>query len=332
MSVICNVRTALAVLASGLAALLLALPSGAEAQPSRKPARIGILLFSSPDGDANVAALRQGLAELGYVEGKNLTTVYRYAGGKPERLAALAAELTALAPDVIFAMGGDVAPFARAATSRIPIIVAVSNDPVESGLAAALARPGGNLTGVTLVSSELAGKRLQILKEAAPGISRVAVLWNPDHVDPEYRETLAAGRRLGVRVQSLEVRRSGDFVPAFEAAAAERAQALIVISSRLMTFNQRRILEYAGRHRLPVVAGWGAWADEGALLSYGPDLNAIVRRAATHVDRVLKGANPGDLPIERPTTHELIINLRTAGALGLDIAPSLRGQASRVIE
>jgi putative ABC transport system substrate-binding protein len=316
----------------GLAALLLGFPSGGEAQQARKIARVGILLFSTPDGDANLAALRRGLGELGYVEGKNLTTLYRFAEGRPERLAALAAELAALQPDVIFAMGGDVAPFARTATSTIPIVIAISNDPVQAGLAASLARPGGNVTGVTFISSELAAKRLQLLKEAAPGISRVAVIWNPDHVDPEYRETQAAGRVLGVRVQSLEVRRAADFEAAFQAAAAERAEALIVVSSRLMTFNRQRILEFAARQRLPVVSGWGPWTEDGALMSYGPELNAIVRRSATHVDRVLKGARAAEIPIEQPTTHELVINLRTARALGLTIGPSLRAQATRVVD
>jgi putative ABC transport system substrate-binding protein len=316
----------------GLAALLLGFPSGGEAQQARKIARVGILLFSTPDGDANLAALRRGLGELGYVEGKNLTTLYRFAEGRPERLAALAAELAALQPDVIFAMGGDVAPFARTATSTIPIVIAISNDPVQAGLAASLGRPGGNVTGVTFISSELAAKRLQLLKEAAPGISRVAVIWNPDHVDPEYRETQAAGRVLGVRVQSLEVRRAADFEAAFQAAAAERAEALIVVSSRLMTFNRQRILEFAARQRLPVVSGWGPWTEDGALMSYGPELNAIVRRSATHVDRVLKGARAAEIPIEQPTTHELVINLRTARALGLTIGPSLRAQATRVVD
>jgi putative ABC transport system substrate-binding protein len=225
-----------------------------------------------------------------------------------------------------------VAPFARTATSTIPIVVAVSNDPVQAGLVASLARPGGNVTGVTFVSSDLAAKRLQLLKEAAPTVSRVAVLWNPDHVDPEYRETQAAGRILGVRVQSLEVRSTADFEAAFQAAAAEGAQALVVVSSRLTTFNQRRIMELAAQQRLPVVSGSGPWADAGALMSYGPDLDAIVRRAATHVDRVLKGANPAQLPIERPTRHELVLNLRTARALGLAISPTLRAQANRVID
>lgn len=316
----------------GVAALLLGFPSGNEAQQARKIARVGVLLFSTPDGDANLAAFQRGLGELGYVEGKNLTTLYRFAEGRPERLAALAAELAALQPDVIFAMGGDVAPFARTATSTIPIVIAVSNDPVQAGLVASLARPGGNVTGVTFISSELAAKRLQILKEIAPGIARVAVIWNPDHVDPEYRETQAAGRVLGVRVQSLEVRRAADFEAAFQAAAAERAEALIVVSSRLMTFNRQRVLDFAARQRLPVVSGWGPWADDGALMSYGPELDAIVRRSATHVDRVLKGTRAAEIPIEQPTTHELVVNLRTARALGLAIGPSLRAQATRVID
>jgi putative ABC transport system substrate-binding protein len=182
------------------------------------------------------------------------------------------------------------------------------------------------------VSSDLAAKRLQLLKEAAPAVSRVAVLWNPDHFDPEYRETQAAGRVLGVEVQSLEVRRPADFDAAFSAAAAEGAQALVVVSSRLMTFSWRRVIEFAARQRIPVVSGWGPWAEEGALMSYGPDLDAIVRRAATHADRVLKGASPAQVPIELPTTHELVLNLRTARSLELSVPPSLRAQANRIIE
>ncbi len=267
----------------GVAVLLVAPLLGAEAQQTPKIARLGVLLFSTPEGDPNLASFRQGLSELGYVEGKTLTTVYRAARGEPERLASLAVDLVALKPDVILAMGGDVAPFARTATNTIPIVMAVSNDPVRAGLVPSLARPGGNVTGVTFVSSELAAKRLQFLKEAAPRISRVAVLWNPDHIDPEYAETEAAGRTLGVRVQSLEVRSLAD-------------------------------------------------PQAGALLIYGPDLDATVRRAATYVDRILRGANPGDLAVEQPTRFDLVINVRTATALGLTIPPSLRVQASRTIE
>lgn len=315
---------------SCLAALLVALAGETEAQP--QDTRVGVLLFSSPQGDANVASFRRGLAELGYVEGRNLTLLYRYAEGRPERLPGLAAELAALAPHVIFAMGGDVAPFARAATASIPIVAAVSNDPVRAGFAASLARPGGNVTGVTFIASELAAKRLQLLKDAMPALTRVAVLWNPDHFDPEFTETQAAGRALGVRVQSLEVRRAEDFEPALRAATEQRADALIVVSSRLMTFNLQRVLDFAQRSRLPVVAGWGPWAEGGALMSYGPDLDASVRRAAAQVDRVLKGARPETLAIEQASTHELVVNLRTARALGVAIPPSLQLQATRIIE
>ena len=314
------------------AVLLVAVPLCAQAQQAAKTAQLGVLLFSSPAGDPNLASFRRGLGELGYVEGKNLNTVYRFAEGKPERLAGLAMELAALKPDAIFALGGDVAPFARNATSTIPIVAAVSVDPVQSGIVASLARPGQNVTGVTYVSSELAAKRLQFLKEAAPRISRVAVLWNPDHIDPEYRETEATGRSLGLHVQSLEVRTLEDFDAAFQAAEEGRAEAIVVVSSRLMTFARQRIIEFGARRRLPVVSGWGPWAQAGALLSYGPDLDASVRRAAALVDRVLKGANPANLPVEQPTKFDLVINLKTAATLGLTIPPSLRTQATYLVE
>jgi putative ABC transport system substrate-binding protein len=314
------------------AMLLLAALLGAEAQQPTKMARLGVLLFGTPEGDPNLAAFRDALGEFGYVEGKNLTTVFRYAQGQPERLASLAVELVGLKPDVIFALGGDVAPFVRTATSTIPIVMSVSVDPVRAGLVPSLAKPGGNITGVTFVSSELAGKRLQLLKEAAPHISRVAVLWNPNHVDPEYEETRAAGRALRVQVQSLEVRAPGDFESAFQAATGGRAEAVIVVSSRMMTSNRQRILELAARHGVPLVSGWGPWAQAGALLSYGPDLDASVRRAATHVDRILKGAKPGNLAVEQPTKFDLVINVKTAHAFGLTIPSSLRAQASHVIE
>jgi putative ABC transport system substrate-binding protein len=188
------------------------------------------------------------------------------------------------------------------------------------------------VTGVTFASSDLAAKRLQFLKETAPRISRVAVLWNPDHVDPEYAATQAAARTLGVQVQSLEVRTPGDLDEAFQAAETGRAEAIIVVSSRQTTFGRPRIMEWAIRRRIPVVAGWGPWAQAGALLSYGPDLNASVRRAAAYVDRILRGANPGTLAVEQPTTFELVLNLRTATSLGLSIPSALRVQASQVIE
>jgi putative ABC transport system substrate-binding protein len=225
-----------------------------------------------------------------------------------------------------------VAPYARTATSTIPIVAAVSNDPVQAGLVASLARPGGNITGVTFVSSDLAAKRLQLLKEMAPTVARIGVLWNPDHVDPEYRESQAAGRALGVVIHSLEVRQSDDIERAFRVAAAANVEAIVVVSSRLMSLNRQPIADLATRHRLLLVAGWGGWPQLGALFSYGPDLDLIVRHAATHVQKVLKGARPGDLPIEQPTKFELVINVKTARAYGITVPPAILARADRTIE
>ena len=303
------------------------------AQHARKAvARVGALLFGTPDTEPNVGAFRRGLRDLGYVEAQNLVIEYRYAEGKPERLRALAVELVAIKPDVIFALGGDVAPLVRAATSTIPIVMAVSQDPVQTGLVASLARPGGNITGVTFVSSDLAAKRLQFLHEMAPDLARVAVIWNPDHIDPEYRETQTAGKTLGLQIQSLEVRNADDIDAAFQAAISARAQALVPVSSRLMTANRARIIQFSGQRRLLLASGWGPWAREGALFSYGPDLDVITRRAAVYVDKILRGARPDELPVEQPTTFQLMINGKTAKALGLTVPRSLLSIADEVIE
>ena len=319
-------------LAVVLALSLLAAPLAVEAQQVGKVPRLGILLYGTPNDDPNLPAFRLGLSELGYVEPRTITVEYRYAVGKPERLRALAIELAAGKPDVIVALGGDVAPFARAATSTIPIVMIVSADPVEGGLVASMARPGGNVTGVTFVSSDLAAKRLQFLKEIAPRISRVGMLWNPDHVDPEYRETQKAAPGLGIRVQSLEVRSANDFDAAWQTAIATQLEAVIAVSSRLTTINRQRIIESSQQRRLLLVSGWGPWAKEGALFSYGPDLNVIVRHAATYVDKILKGAKPADLPIEQPAKFDLVINAKTAKAFGLTIPQSLLLRADQVIQ
>ena len=295
-------------------------------------ARVGALLFGTPETEPNVGAFRRGLRDLGYVEAQNLVIEYRYAEGKPERLRALAVELVAIKPDVIFALGGDVAPLVRAATSTIPIVMAVSEDPVQTGLVASLARPGGNITGVTFVSSDLAAKRLQFLHEMAPDLARVAVIWNPDHIDPEYRETQTAGKTLGLQIQSLEVRNADDIDAAFQAAISARAQALVPVSSRLMTANRARIIQFSSQRRLLLASGWGPWAREGALFSYGPDLDVITRRAAAYVDKILRGARPDELPVEQPTTFQLVINGKTAKALGLTVPRSLLSIADEVIE
>lgn len=314
-------------LLAGAAALPIARPT----QGADKPApRVGVLLYGTPD--PNYDSFRRGLRELGYIEGQSIVLEPRSAEGKPERLPTLARELVALKPDLIYVLGGDVAPFARAATSTIPIVMAVSNDPVQSNLVASLAHPGGNITGVTFVSSDLAAKRLQFLRELAPQLSRIAVLWNPDHVDPEYREIEAAGKTLSVEVHSLEVRSRADFEIAYQSALKVRAEALIPVSSRLVTLDRAGILAFADRHRLLLASGWGPWAREGALLSYGPDLDDITRRSASHVDKILHGASPADIPIEQPTRFKLVLNARTAKTLGLTIPEKLLALADEVIE
>ena len=314
------------------AVLVLAASFSAQGQPATKVARLGVLLFRTPATDPNLAAFVAGMRDLGYVEGRTLALDYRYAEGRPERVRDLAVQIAALKPDVIVVLGGNMVPFVKAATSTVPVVMLTSQDPVEEGLVASFARPGGNITGVAFVSSETAGKRLQFLKEAAPSLTRVAVLWNPDHLDSEYRDIAGAARRLGVHIQSLEVRRPEDFDEAFQAARLARAEALMVVSSILMNLNRPRILEFASTQRIPLVTGWREWAHTGAFLSYGPDLHALARRAATHVDKILKGAKPADIPVEQPTKYELVINLRTAKVLGLTIHPSLLAQADQIIE
>jgi putative ABC transport system substrate-binding protein len=313
-----------------LAISFLVAPLAAEAQPAGKVARLGVLLLSA--GDPNLAAFRKGLQELGYIEGRNLVIEFRDAGGDPARLGDLAVELAQHKPDVILALGGDVAPFAKRATQSIPIVMVNSADPVKGGLVTSLARPGGNVTGVTFLSADLAGKRIQFLKEAAPAIVRVGVLLNPDHADDELRETQEAARTLGIQVLSLEIRNAADVDGAFQAAVKGRAEAIVVVSSRQTTLNRVRILELARSHKLPLVGGWGPWAQGGALFSYGPDLDPIVRLAATYVDKILKGAKPADLPVEQPTKLELIINSTTAKSFGLTIPQTLVQRADRVIE
>jgi putative ABC transport system substrate-binding protein len=315
-----------------ITAILLVLPQHAQAQQRLKIPRLGTLLYSNPDSDPNFAAFRQGLRELGYVEGETLVMEHHFADGRPQRLPELATELVRSKPDVILALGGDVVPFAQKSTKTIPIVMWVSNDPVETGFVASLAHPGGNVTGVTLILDELAGKRLALLKEVISQISLVAVLWNPDHADPEFKEIQRQAQALAVRVQSLEVRRGEDFESQFQNIIKGRPEAIIVVSSRLMQDNRQHILEFAAKQRLPVIGDWGRWAPDGALLSYGPDTTQLASRMATYVDKILKGAKAGDLPIERPSKFELVINLKTAKQIGLTIPPNVLARADRVIK
>ena len=315
-----------------VALALLGVPAAVGAQAPPQTARIGVLLFSTPAADPNVAVFRDALRNLGWIEGRNLVLEYRFADGQPERLPEQAAELAALKPDVIYALGGDVAPWAKRATSTIPIVATVSNDPVDAGLVASLARPGGNVTGLTFLLSDLAAKRVEILREIMPKLSAVGVLWNPDHRDPDFKETQAAGAKLGLRVVSLEARRPAEIDAALKTGLRERIDALIVVSSRLMVRERARILDFATGQRLPMATGWGDWVERGALLTYGPNIDEIVRRSARHVDRILRGARPADLPMEQPTRFELVVNLKVAQALGLTAPPSLLARADRVIQ
>ncbi len=307
-------------------------PRPLRAQRATKAPRLGVLLYSTPRGDPNTESFLRGMRELGYVDGQNIAMEYRYAEGKPERLPELAADLVRLRPDALYALGGDVAPFAAKATQTIPIAFSVSTDPVKSGLVASLARPGGNVTGVTFLLDELASKRLALLKEAAPQISRAAFLFNPDHVDNELREAERAAAALGVKLHLVEVRGANDLDGAFDVAARAGVDALYVVSSRQTVRNITRIVEFATKNRLPLAGGWGAWAQAGGLISYGPNVDEVVRQSATYVDKILKGAKPAELPVQQPTRFELLINLKTAKALGLKISESFLLQADKVIE
>jgi putative ABC transport system substrate-binding protein len=301
-------------------------------QPLARTYRVGVLLYSSPTADPNMPVLREALRAAGYVEGRNLVLEFRFAEGKPERLKALAEELAQLRPDVIYAFGGDVVPYAKAATQTIPIVGMMSLDPVRAGIVPSLAHPGGNLTGFTFLLSELAGKRLEFLREIMPRLSRVAVVWNPDHPDPDFKDTQEAASRLGIRLLSIEVRKPDDFDGALAIVTRDRAEAMIVVSSRQMFLRQAQILDFAAKNKIPIATGWGAWVQNGALLSYGPNIDEIVRQSVSHVDKILRGAKPADLPIEQPTRFELVLNLKTARQLNLAVPPSLIARADRVVE
>jgi putative tryptophan/tyrosine transport system substrate-binding protein len=318
-------------LAGGAAACSVSWPFTARAQQTARMRRIGILLFSKQELAIFEPFLR-GLEALGHIDGKTVAIEYRDAEGKYERLAELADDLVRRNPDVIFSFGGEQAPIVKKATATIPIVVVVSNDPVQSGLVASLGRPGANITGVTYVHDMLAGKSVELLKDTVPSLSRVAILWNPNHTDPEFRETQRASRTLEVQLQSIEVREHGDYEGAFRAVVQGRPEALIVIGSRLQFLNRRRIGDFAEKHRL-VMVGVPKWLMEvGGLLSYGPNVPELFRRASTYVDKVLKGARPADLPMQQPTTFELTISLKRAKELGINVPPTVIARADEVIE
>jgi putative ABC transport system substrate-binding protein len=315
---------------------LLAAPLEADAQPSARVATIGYLSIAggAPGGAPLAESFRQGLQDLGYVEGKNIAIEYRSAEGKPERLPALAAELVQLPVDLIFAQSGQVAEAVKDTTTTIPIVMVSGANPVAIGLVASLARPGGNITGLSLMSAELAGKRLQLLKEASGGLGRVAVLWNArDAVMTNiFSEIQTAAPVLGVTVQPLGVQDAKDIDGAIATLTEERPDALFMITDVLTSRYVRQVLEFAVQHQLPTMFQSSGPVAEGGLMSYAPSFTESYRRAAYYVDRILKGAKPGDLPVEQPTKFELVVNLKTAKALGIIIPPTLLMLADKVIE
>jgi putative ABC transport system substrate-binding protein len=320
------------------AGALLAAPLATEAQQAAKVARIGFLSGNLANGPHLQEAFRQGLRDLGYIEGRDVVIEYRDAEGKYERLPALAAELVALKVDVIFVGGATPSALAaKQATRTIPIVFAAIPDPVSSGLVTSLARPGGNVTGLSALSPELVGKRLELLKRAVPGVSRVAVLWQPGAtgertVKDILKEAEVAARALGVRLQFVEARGPADIDRAFSDMTGARADALTVLPGAMFVNERRRLVALAAKNRLPAVYGLREYVDTGGLMAYGPNLADLYRRVATYVDRILKGTKPGDLPVEQPTKFELVINLKTAKDLGLTIPQSVLARADEVIQ
>jgi ABC-type uncharacterized transport system substrate-binding protein len=321
-------RTAFAV---ALALDLLSVPLAAEAQPARI-ARIGVLNGDFPNSPC-LEALRRGLSELGNVEGRTYVLDLRWAEGRTEQFARFAADLVGRKMDLIVVTTGLAVAAVSQATSTIPIVMTSSSYPVEQGLIASLARPGGNITGMALVTPGLMAKRLQLLKEALSSVSRVAVLRLPGSLQGLYVTEIEAGaQQLGIRAQVIEVGRSEDLPGAFQAAAQGGAAAIMTTQSPFFLGNRAQIAELALKHRLPSLSGEPNAAEAGTLLFYGPPIWEGCQRAAKHVDKILKGAKPADLPVEQPTKFELVINLKTANALGLTIPPSLLVRADHVIE
>jgi putative ABC transport system substrate-binding protein len=325
-------------LRSSLALAGLGLLAGCALQPGPAAApKVPVVGFLSTNAQAaaasDIAALRQGLGELGYVEGQNIILEYRFADDRDERLPGLAAELVHLQVDVIFAPYAPSALAAKAATDRIPIVSA-STDPVGLGLVASLARPGGNVTGLSYASVLIAGKRLELLRNISPGGGRVVALWytpNPGAAI-QLRETQDAAQRLGLELQPVGVQGPDDFEAAFQSAVAERPDALVVIGTPEMNARRERIVEFVASTRLPAMYNGPGWVEGGGLMSYGTNLFEVHRRAATYVDKILKGAKPADLPVEQPTRFDFIINLKTARDIGLTIPQSVLMQATEVIQ
>jgi putative ABC transport system substrate-binding protein len=312
-------------------------PLAAHAQQAGKGSRIGYLGTSSPSLERLlVDAFRQKLRELGHIEGENINIEYRWAEGRDDRLPNLAVDLVRLKPDVIVTTGTPGTLAAKQATHTIPIVFASSGNPVQGGLVASYARPGGNVTGFTILGPDLEGKRLEILKETVSGLSRIAVLWNPTNPGQTagyYQQMRAAAEALGVTVAiAAEIRRPDDLKNAFAAIASDRPHAMFVLADRFLLAHRMEIVNFAVTSRLPGMYAYREYVDSGGLMSYAPSNIDLFRRTAVYVDRILKGTKPADLPVEEPTKFELVINVKAAKAIGLDVSPTLLARADEVIE
>jgi len=318
-----------------LAVLTLVVAPAVQAQPPRAPIRIGVLDAVGAAANAeNLDALRHGLRELGYVEGPSFTLEYRSAEDRPERFPDLARELVGLGVDVIVTRGEFATLAAKQATATIPIVMAAIGDPTISGLVASLARPGGNVTGFHVMAPpELGGQRLRLLRQVVPALTRVGILWNPSDIYPPaiVTDTQKTAAALGVQLESLEVARPEAFEKTFETALFGRIDAVIAVEDLLMFTERARIVDFAAMSRLPGIYGRREFVDAGGLMAYGTDRRDLFRRCAGYIDRILKGARPGDLPVEAPTKYELAINLKTATTLGLTIPPSLLRRADHIV-
>jgi putative ABC transport system substrate-binding protein len=322
------------VLAVALAVVILAWPLASEAQPATRVWRVGYLGYAYPTEARDLEAFRQHLRELGYVEGKNLVLESRLAESSFERLPAVVAELVSLKLDVIAAYGNQTIEALRRATQTIPIVMIVAGDPVGAGLVTSLARPGGNVTGLSSLSEGLSAKRLELLAQTVPGMTRVGVLMEPNSRNHAtyLREIKTVGQRTGIAVLGLEARGRDEIERAFAALTKARAQGLIVLPTPVALMHQTQILELASKNRLPAMFPWREFTERGGLMAYSTNRAEMYRRSATFVDKILRGAKPADLPVEQPTKFELVINLKTAKALGLTIPQSVLGRADHIIE
>ena len=317
-----------------LCVMLFAFSFPATPQPQKKIFHVGLLTWAAVPPSGSTTPVEQGLRKLGYVEGQNVAIEYRYAGGHLENLPELAAELTRLPLDVILTQSYPAALAAKRATSTIPIVVMGAGDPAATGLVGSFARPGGNVTGVSALETELSGKRLELLKETFPKVARVAVLWNAADfgMSLKFREIELAAQRLRMAVQALSVREPSDFDRVFEQMKHKRPDALFVITDPLTQLNRKQLVELATKSRLPAMYENAPYVDDGGLMAYGPSPAENLQQALQHIDKILKGAKPADLPIEQPTKFELLVNLKTAKQIGLTIPPNVLARADRVIK